>query len=385
MGELSIRFLDQCLQCIYQLLPQAQPLLNGESAFAATVKLGRKELKALLPAGAGIIGERVQDRANYHRHCLMVWQLVLCHAVICGPDPIIKADEIRGSLKRLETNVPTAGGSATVQRKGTLFPQHLKTSEAGQRQQHGSSTAAIMESLKIPAVERRKYVDRYDNRIGVAATSGPTKCPVIVTAFDVASLGKFNEVNDSVIDAYLSLVCHHGNGHFQLERNVQYQEGSPKWHAWGLHFFHKDGVGRFWPTDMYSMGKVEEVVHHFFPVHAIDHWVLFHVYQEQANWFADFYSSIPRRYDHEIAARWPTIRRVLSGYAEKQGGRLDLSGVQVRIPTQPQQNNSYDCGVLLLCVARYIMEGWRLELLDPNRGQTYRERMIYELETWHLG
>lgn len=91
--------------------------------------------------------------------------------------------------------VPNAGGSTTVQTlpKGTLFPPHLKTSQAGQRQRSGSSTAAIIECLKIPASERRKYVNRYDSRIGVAATSGSTKCPVIVTAFDVASLGKFGE------------------------------------------------------------------------------------------------------------------------------------------------------------------------------------------------
>ncbi len=52
----------------------------------------------------------------------------------------------------------------------------------------------------------------YDNRMGVAVPSSLSKCPVIVTTFNVVSLGKFSEVNDGVVDACLRIICHYGDG-----------------------------------------------------------------------------------------------------------------------------------------------------------------------------
>lgn len=135
------------------------------------------------------------------------------------------------------------------------------------------------------------------------------------------------------------------------------------------------GTAALFPPSLYPAAQVDDVKHHLFPVHSKDHWVLFHVYYSQANCHADFFSSLPG-YEFEVDTRWPHIVEQMLLFSER---RLDLASVEVQNPKlQPCQSNVYDCGVLALCVARWIIEGWGLETIQPQNCRLYRQRMIVE-------
>ncbi|KAI4268439.1 MAG: hypothetical protein L6R35_006766 [Caloplaca aegaea] len=367
------------------LMPQAQSHLRNNSSLAVSVQIAREEIKFLFPAGAMQVGHRMhgKERTVHHKHCEMVWQLVQCHARISGPDPMVKADEIKSALKKLSQHEPSSDQGARKRQKGPLYPFHEQASHAGQRPGDGNSTEMVMANLTISKDDRQRYLNRYDHLAGVAPRDGPTQCPINILAKHINTLVGTEWVDDTTIDGYLCLVCHAGNGHFQLKNDDDaVRVGSPKWNAWSEHFFRGLGTHALFPPSMYPDAQVEDVKHHLFPLHSTNHWVLFHVYSKQANWHADFFSSLPN-YDFEVKARWPYIVEHMLLLSK---GRLDLSSVKVQIPKQqPRQSNSSDCGVLALCVARWIMEGWVLETIQPQNCQLYRQRMIVELEKWHLG
>ena len=95
-----------------------------------------------------------------------------------------------------------------------------------------------------------------------------------------------------MVDAYLRLVCHHGNGHFGLAHNVIFQEGSPKWFAWPAVIFSDILPTAMWPPNMYDEARPQDIKHHLLPWCHGSHWSLFHAYVERASWHVDFYSSI---------------------------------------------------------------------------------------------
>lgn len=67
---------------------------------------------------------------------------------------------------------------------------------------------------------------------------------------------------------------------------------------------------------------------------------------------------------------------------------MDLAVVEPKISIdQSIQRNTYDCGILLLCAARWRFEGWPLNSLKGGKEEgchLLRERMIVELEKWRL-
>ncbi|KAL8735432.1 MAG: hypothetical protein Q9166_000978 [cf. Caloplaca sp. 2 TL-2023] len=367
-----------------QLMPQTSPHLHGQSSLVASVEVGRRELKRLIPEGAESTGYRYHLKGSLidFRSCELVWQVVQCHARIIGPDPIVKKNEISSALKRLTENAPNADSSISKPLKSPAYRPEDRVSRTGHRQADGNSIALVRANLRVSKEDQLRYVNRYDHKVGVAPRAGPLRCPIPVGARDILTLADREWLNDTIIDAYLCLVCHHGNGHFQLGPDVVQQDGSPTWHAWPLSFFLRKGTGALWPPAMYDLARPQDVKHHFFPVHSKDHWVLFHVYIHEAEWRADFYSSLSG-YDHEIHKQWPYICKEMLTLSY---GNFDLSSVQPRIPQpQPRQSNSNDCGVFLLCVARWTLEGWGLNTLLPEDCPDHRVRMIAEVERWHLG
>ncbi|KAI4113264.1 MAG: hypothetical protein LQ345_005717 [Seirophora villosa] len=244
------------------LMPQAESHLHNKSSLAVSVQIAKEELNFLLPSGAMQAGHRLhgKERRVHHKHCEMVWQLVQCHARILGPDPIVKADEIKSALKTLAQYEPTGDLGAPKRQKGPLFPVHDQASHAGQRQSDGTSSEMVLANLTVSKDDRQRYLNRYDQRKGVAPQDGPTQSPISVLAEDIVTL-----------------------------------------------------VGTKY-----------------------------------------FFSSLPG-YEFEVDARWPHIVEQMLLFSE---GRLDLASVEVQNPKlQPRQSNTYDCGVLAFCVARWIMEG----------------------------
>lgn len=186
-------------------------------------------------------------------------------------------------------------------------------------------------------------------------------------------------LDDIVVDGYLSLVCHKANGHFEARPSSLPQ--SPKWHAWSSLWLTIGDNGKSWPPPAYPDAQVQDIAHHFFPRHRDNHWVMFHLYRDQGrNWHAEFMSSLGG-YERAIQDDWPELRTALL----RLSNELDLPEVEVKLlEDQPMQQNSNDCGVLLLCAARWICEGWPLSSIRAEDCPEIRERMAVELEKWRL-
>ena len=374
-----------------QLVPLAQRYLKGQSSLAATVYIAREEFATVLPEGAAQASHMLQGKAllAHYKHCEMLWELLHCSSILCGPDPMIKAAEIKNVKNKLAYYRQASNAMAHAskpQRK--QFPKTAQLQLAGKRQDAAETAAMAMSTLTISNADRERYLYPFDSSKGLTPQKGPAECPVVLTAKDLSTLVGTQWLEDTVINAFLSLVCHSGNGHLVLPQNTMSREGSPKWHAWSTHFFEgfTNAAGftnaELWPPKLYPRAEIEDVQHYFFPLHSTNHWVMFHVYQTDADWYADFYSSIPKAYDFEIDRQWPLIAKELLSFSN---GKLRLSRIRVRIPSlQPHQLNSADCGVLALSVARWKMEGWGLGSLKPENCMALRQRMMVELQKWRL-
>ncbi|KAL9025118.1 MAG: hypothetical protein Q9196_006011 [Gyalolechia fulgens] len=364
-----------------QLLPRVGDRFRRKGSLQVTVAVARSELNELLPQGTEKSSLRLPDREKslHWKHCEMVWQLLRNYVTIHGPLPDVQSDEIKSSLRKCKDGINAASTAGPSQQP--FNAPHKRVTRAGNRADAGDNAAAVMGHLKISAEERVRYLDRYDPRVGVTPRTGHLRSPNPVTAKNLVTLVGTSWLDDTIIDNYLYLVCLHGNRVFEFTDDVM-QPGSPDWYPWSVWLFRSVGTGGLWPSTIWPLADPEDVEHHFFPLLSQEsHWVMFHLFHEDDKWQADFYSS-RRGYEFEINARWPKITEELRRYSQ---GTFDVSQVQVRTPKQPIQTNDCDCGVLMLCVARWLMEGWSLDTIQADECLVYRERMILELEKWHLG
>ncbi|KAI4274808.1 MAG: hypothetical protein LQ337_003657 [Flavoplaca oasis] len=266
-------------------------------------------------------------------------------------DPVVKHKEIKIALQKLEK----ATSDLNLQHRPSR-PQAL-TPRAGHRQDVGSSRTVIMANLAISDDDRSKYLDSWNRSVGVVPMTGPCQSPVVLWGENLLSLAGSNWLDDNVVDAYLRLLCHHGNGHFELAQDVIFQEGSPKWFAWPAVTFSDILPTAMWPPNMYDEARPQDVKHHFLPC--------IEGYNDEASEKAQ--------------------SQVVDTLKHFSGGILDLSAVHVQTPDpQPIQVNSYECGVLAINVARWLLEGWDFPTLRARDCPQYRKRMVVELEKWNL-
>lgn len=130
--------------------------------------------------------------------------------------------------------------------------------------------------------------------------------------------------------------------------------------------------------------------HHFFPLLVSNdlssndnknHWVMIHLCKKKGKWLTEFYSGIPN-YWRAVKKQWMAIAEKLSALSN---GELNVTNRDYLEPAnQPRQSNSNDCGVLILCEARWIMESFPLETLRSSDCSWLRQSMIVELDRWHL-
>ncbi|KAL9621292.1 MAG: hypothetical protein Q9204_008129 [Flavoplaca sp. TL-2023a] len=310
---------------------RAKAHLRGSTSSAVTFQLARDELEVLFPQGTAVAPFRRSAKASImYRHCKMLWNLLDLSAKT-------SVDLAQGNQDRFAET-----------REGHIGPQ---------------STAPTLSS---------------------AGTDTPCwpSTGFVLWGENLLSLAGSNWLDDNVVDAYLRLVCHHGNEHFELAQDVIFREGSPKWFAWPAVTFSDFLPTAMWPPNMYDEARPQDVKHHFLPWCHGSHWSLFHVYVERANWHVDFYSSI-EGYNDEASEK--ARSQVVDTLKHFSGGILDLSAVHVQTPDpQPIQVNSYECGVLAINVARWLLEGWDLSTLRARDCPQYRQRMIVELEKWNL-
>ncbi|KAL8804041.1 MAG: hypothetical protein Q9182_002832 [Xanthomendoza sp. 2 TL-2023] len=376
-AELGKMVAPSIRRCGEWFVPKAKPCLKGQSHLTATLRIAQDELDYLYPVGAELAGYRAGRNANSHQHCQMLWQLLSWYIELGGSDSSVRPKDIKIALTKLDKGKPAV--------KPPQLPSNLPRSRVGHRPEIGSNSVGLLANLSVSAEDRRAFLNRFDRLVGVAPRSGPLTSPVTLWSQNLETLTGTNWLDDHVIEAYLSLICHHGNGHFLLAAGGQETKvGSPKWHAWGIHVLEDEyGYSAIWPPPVYPAGKVEDVEHHFFPHHSVNHWVLLHLYRSRdTHWYADYYSSIKGNYDDLLDSLWA---KVSTKMMEISQGGFDLSTARVQIPTtQPFQDNSNDCGVLALMVARCLLEGWKLESILAKHCPKYRDRMIVELEKWSL-
>ncbi len=347
-----------------------------------TAIAARSELDDLRSPTASKKGVREQEQRHVE-HSLRLWQLInLYKKEVDQQDATVKDKDIKTALKDLEklsepTHLPPAEKSAWQP-----FRSHGR---AGSRPVN--SRADINEILKITDADQ-KLISRYED--GPAPKQGLLQSPVAIKPSSIQTLTGSQWLDDHVVDAYLALVCHTANGHFDaVERgNTSNLLETPKYQAWPSQMFNGVEIDSKWPPFGYPAAVLEDVQHHFFPfvvsLHedsTPNHWVLFHVHKQGQAWRADFLSSIPG-YRHRVQEQW---QKVTDDLWDLSNGELDLTGLQLREPAgQVRQTNFDDCGILMLCAVRWIMEGWSLEMINPDDCRHYRHRTIVELERWHL-
>lgn len=225
----------------------------------------------------------------------------------------------------------------------------------------------------------------YDKGPIISTRAGLLSPPCQFSPAEMVALIDGSWLTDRLIDCYLALVCHLGNGHLQLDDDsiMNQQEGSPRWHSWTAWLAKGLEAGQTltsaWPPAAYPGAKIEYVGHHFFPIHVMDnHWVMAVLSLNQGAPTVDYYSS-KGGYDTEFLTKWRLIAQHLFALSS---GRVDVPNGHYRKPPQSQQSNDSDCGPFVLCTARWLVERWPLLTLLPEDMHTLRRCMAGQLERW---
>lgn len=244
--------------------------------------------------------------------------------------------------------------------------------------------AAVMFNKLQVNTAKSRLVALFERPIAVE-TPGILDAPAIPSIEDMAALLGSQWISDRVIVCYLALVCHQANGHFSLPDPCATQDGTPKYHAWDSLTLDRlkkgNSLGRVWPPHGYPEARLEDVEVQFFPWHMEgNHWCLGVLSKVEKSWVLNQYSTIPG-YETSMQVSWVELR----GYLEsKSGGAINALTTEIRYPLTPQQNNSDDSGPLILCIARWLMEGWPLVYIKLCDIPEHRTRIAIELEGWRL-
>ena len=212
-----------------------------------------------------------------------------------------------------------------------------------------------------------------------------THPPAIPQAKDLLDLATGQELTDLIIDPYMALLCHYGNGHFASSQGDSEMPGSPKFHAWSTWFADQMKSGKsfkgLWPPKAYPGAKIGDVMYHVIPIFlGGNHWGMAILSNIDGTRRLDFYSSLTG-YEKEFKEIWLKVAFWLMTEAKFD---LGLQTLPFNVPKQPLQNNSVDCGVFICCELRWLIEGWPLETLLRENIPKLRRRMVVELEKWSL-
>ena len=180
----------------------------------------------LKPKSEYLVQVTVPDAAERLDLCLRMWRLIRLY-INDHPDPkVIKGgpawqrinfleDQIKAQLppqgsgkKRSAARSPIESGSPA----STGLPYHSVPQEAAAR-------------LTVNQEQRVQYYNPYEPTRSIVPLDGPTQSLAPLTVSNIQTLYHNEWLDDRVIDAYMSLVCHEGNELFATEG---LQRGSPK-------------------------------------------------------------------------------------------------------------------------------------------------------------
>ena len=221
--------------------------------------------------------------------------------------------------------------------------------------------------------------------IDTSNVSQLTYPPALPKAKDLVELATGETLTDLIIDPYMALLCHYGNGHLRSSQVDFEIPGSPKWHAWSTWFAHQVGPNKgfkgLWPPKAYPGAKIGDVMYHVIPIFlGGNHWGMAILSNTDGTRRLDFYSSLPG-YEKQFEETW---LRVASWLMDEAKSELGLQTLPFNVPKQPFQKNVVDCGVFICCELRWIIEAWPLNTLLPENIPDLRRRMVVELEKWSL-
>ena len=331
----------------------------------------------LKPKSDHLVQVTVPNVAERLDLCLRMWRLIRLY-INDYPDPkVIKGPRAWQRINFLEEQIkaqlPPQGSGK--KRLASSSPIESASPASGSLPYHSTPPQEVAARLTINQEQREQYYNPYEPTRSIVPLDGPTQSLAPLTVSNIQTLYHNGWLDDRVIDAYLSLVCHEGNELFGKEG---LQRGSPKWHTWSVLWPAIETVS--WPPPAYPEARVEDVEHHFFPRGERSHWTLFHLWRSGGNWTVHFYSSLPG-YDDQQEEQWPIIA---AGLMTRSPDFIPGAVMPSKPRPQPQQYNSNDCGVLVLCTARWIVEGWSLSTLRASDCPRLREWMIVELGKWRL-
>lgn len=345
--------------------------------------------KASVSVGTALFNTLFQQRNQYgstqplSRGVLLpvyrVWEMISLVIEISPEPQVVKSKDVKDKLAWLQK-----------QMESLKRPQSLDAEDSEKSKKVKTAPSEVMKHIEVIDPLDLEIVKRYDNQIGIVPIEGPVKNRSVVTAHDVSTLSQGQWVNDTAIDAYLTLVCHTTNGLFQKDAVLP---KSPKYHVWSTSMslylegrkeaFQARHLRQEWPPARFPDAVLEDVTCHIFPLHVKgNHWILLVLQkQEDGQWTLFFYSSMSG-YQEESEEPW---RFISSWFLYKSKGAFDVRKPRVEVPNpQPTQTNFSDCGVFLCGIVRWSLVGWDLASLTPRVIPEFRRRMILELEKWSL-
>lgn len=348
----------------------------------------RSSLQASVDVGSSLYNALHQNRGQLLEEAGLlpvqrVWSIISLVIEIAPEPRIVKSSDVNVKLAWLQSRLD----------QSLKRPHDQEEVRDEESNKVDAADADAIRRIQVVDPHDIEVIKRYDIDIGIVPISGPVKNRSVVTAYDLLTLAHMQSVNDAVIDAYLTLVCHTFNGLFQ--DGVELPQ-SPRYHAWSaqmsvylgdrVHSFEERHLRQEWPPARFPHAALQYVTCHIFPIYVGDktkgHWILMVLQKaEDGQWTLFCFPSAPG-YDREFHKPW----RVISSWLLfKSKGTFDMTHPRVNIPNpQPTQNNCMDCGVFVCGIVRWSLEGWALSTLTPSVIPEYRRRMILELEKWNL-
>ena len=373
-----------------------------KSLQAVTAWLGqRSSLQASVEVGNLLYNTLYQQRNQYGasqplpKATLLpverIWTMISLMIEIAPEPETVKSSEARAKLSWLQKQSDDSLKRPS-EKAGAHDAQSKKArTSASTPAITAASTAAntVLRRIEVLDPQDIETIKRYDNNIGIVPIEGPVRNRGVITAYDVLTLAAGQRLNDAVIDAHLTLICHTSNGLFQGGELPL----APRYHAWSAQMsgylagrteqFEERHLRQEWPPARFPQAAWEDIFCHIFPVHVqVDHWVLMVLQMMEDGQRTLFcYSSVPG-YNESFRAPWEVIS---SWQFFKSKGALDVRNPRVDLPRpQPRQDNAFDCGVFVCGIVRWSVQSWDLSTLTQSIIPEYRRRMILEIERWCL-
>ena len=328
--------------------------------------------------------------------CKRVWDMISLFCKITSDSSAIKMKEVKRRLAWLEQQIErqksrdlVASPIALEIPRSTDGKRPLEEAEVpASKRQHldlGHGAGEIMRSLQFdPKLSPcLSWTDMA--MIDIPNVSLLMCPPAVPSAKDLVDLATGQTLSDLIIDPYMALLCHYGNGHFDSLQEGSEMSGSPKWHAWSTWFADQvqpdKSFKALWPPKAYPSAKIGDVMYHVIPILlGGNHWGMAILSNTHGKRRLDFYSSLPR-YEKAFEEVW---LRVASWLTDEAKSDLGLQTLPFNVPKQPLQNNMIDCGVFICCELRWLIEAWPLQTLLLENIPKLRRRMVVELEKWSL-